>query len=151
ENQGVSRAQVIESFFNSSEFQGAISPVARLYFAYFLRIPDYNGMDFWIRYYRSGNSLQSISNFFAQSVEFQSRYGSLDNGQFVDLVYRNVLGRAPDAGGFAFWKAELDSGRRTRGQVMLGFSESAEYRQVSDSEVFVTMMYTGMLRRAPDP
>jgi hypothetical protein len=33
-------ATIIESFFNSGEFQGTISPIARLYFAYFLRIPD---------------------------------------------------------------------------------------------------------------
>jgi hypothetical protein len=146
----MSRGQVIESFFDSPEFQGVIAPVARLYFAYFLRIPDYPGLNFWIGYYRAGNSLDSISNFFAQSGEFQSRYGALDNGAFVNLVYQNVLGRAPDAGGFAFWKGQLDSGSMTRGQVMLGFSESAEYQGTSGSEVFVTMMYFGMLRRAPD-
>jgi len=33
---------------------------------------------------------------------------------------------------------------------MLGFSESAEYRGVIGSEVYVTMMYIGMLRREPD-
>jgi hypothetical protein len=146
----MARGQVIESFFTSPEFQGTIAPVARLYFAYFLRIPDYVGLNFWIGYYRAGNTLDSISTQFAQSGEFQARYGALDNGQFVNLVYQNVLGRAPDAGGLAFWKAELDSGRRTRGQIMLGFSESAEYRQTSDSAVYVTMMYTGMLQRAPD-
>jgi hypothetical protein len=74
----------------------------------------------------------------------------LNNEQFVTLVYNNVLGRAPDAGGLAFWKGQLDAGSMTRGQVMLGFSESAEYRETSDSQVYVTMMYIGMLRRAPD-
>jgi hypothetical protein len=38
----------------------------------------------------------------------------------------------------------------SRGQVMLGFSESAEYRGLISAEVFVTMAYSGMLRRAPD-
>ena len=145
------RGQVIESFFGSTEFQGTIAPVARLYFAYFLRIPDYPGLNFWIGHYRAGNSLESISGFFATSPEFASTYGALDNGQFVTLVYQNVLGRAPDAGGFAFWKGQLDGSQMTRGQVMLGFSESAEYRASSDSMVYVTMMYFGMLRRAPDP
>jgi hypothetical protein len=146
-----SRGQVIESFFDSPEFQGAIAPVARLYFAYFLRIPDYAGLDFWIGYYRAGNSLDAISDFFAGSAEFQSRYGSLDNAGFVNLVYQNVLGRAPDPGGFAFWKGQLDSGQRTRGQVMLGFSESEEFRALIGPEVYVTMAYMGMLRRAPEP
>ena len=144
------RAQVIESFFASPEFQGAIAPVARLYFAYFLRIPDYAGLNFWIGYYKAGNPLETISNAFAQSPEFTSRYGSLNNAQFVSLVYQNVLGRAPDAPGLAFWTGQLDSAAMTRGQVMVGFSESPEYKQTSDSEIYVTMMYFGMLRRAPD-
>ena len=144
------RGQVIESFFSSPEFQGTIAPVARLYFAYFLRIPEYEGINFWIGYYRGGHSLEEISSFFAGSPEFVSRYGALSNSQFVTLVYNNVLGRAPDAPGLAFWAGQLDSRSLTRGQVMLGFSESFEYRQTSDSEIYVTMMYIGMLRRAPD-
>ena len=149
-NSGTPRSAVIESFFGSQEFQGTMAPVARLYFAYFLRIPDYAGLNFWIGFYRAGNSMDSISNNFAGSAEFQDRYGALDNGQFVNLVYQNVLGRAPDAGGFNFWKNELDTGARSRGNVMLGFSESEEFRGTSDSKVYVTMMYFGMLRRAPD-
>jgi hypothetical protein len=145
-----SGGQMIEAFFASAEFQGVIAPVARLYFAYFLRVPDYAGLDFWIGYFRSGNSLESISSFFAGSAEFQARYGALDNAAFVNLVYQNVLGRAPDAPGFEFWKGQLDTGAMSRGQVMLGFSESAEYRQAVNSEVYVTMMYMGMLRRAPE-
>lgn len=146
-----SRGQVIENFFNSVEFQGTIAPVARLYFAYFLRVPDYDGLNYWIGRYRGGDSLDSISNIFAGSPEFTNTYGSLTNPQFVDLVYQNVLGRAADAGGRAFWIAELDSGRRTRGNVMLQFSEGAEYRGLINNEVYVTMMYVGMLRRAPEP
>ncbi len=144
------RAQVTEAFFNSSEFQGSIAPVARLYFAYFLRIPDYSGLSFWAGYYRDGNPLANIANFFAQSTEFTTAYGSLSNGDFVTLVYNNVLGRAPDAGGLAYWKGQLDTNARTRGQVMLGFSESEEFRAAMAAEVFVTMTYMGMLRRAPE-
>jgi len=146
----LSRGQVIESFFSSPEFQETIAPVARLYFAYFLRIPDYDGLNYWIRYYRAGMSLSAISDLFAQSVEFRSMYGSLDNAAFVSLLYQNVLGRAPDAFGLTFWKGELDAGTLTRGQVMLGFSESREYKAFVANEVYVTMTYVGMLRRAPD-
>jgi uncharacterized delta-60 repeat protein len=144
------RGQVIESFLASDEFQGTIAPVARLYFAYFLRVPDFSGLHFWTTFHRGGASLDEISGYFAQSGEFQSTYGSLDNGQFVNLVYQNVLARAPDPGGYAFWKGQLDSGAMTRGQVMAGFSESEEHRSLSFSEVFVTMAYTGMLQRNVD-
>jgi len=33
---------------------------------------------------------------------------------------------------------------------MLGFSESQEYRARVDGEVYVSLMYIAMLRRAPD-
>lgn len=144
------RAQMALAFLQSGEFRGAIAPVARLYFAYFLRVPDYEGISHWIGSYRAGNSLQSISQAFAASAEFTARYGALDNSQFVDRVYQNVLGRPADATGLAHWKGQLDSGALTRGQVMLAFSESAEYRALIDADVLVTMSYMGMLRRAPD-
>ena len=146
----MTRAQVIESFFGSPEFQGSIAPVARLYFAYFLRIPDYGGLQFWSGYYRDGNPLQAIADFFAGSPEFVARYGSLTNSQFVTLVYNNVLGRAPDPDGLAYWTGRLDSGELSRGGVMLGFSNSAEYQALIGNEVYVTMMYMGMLRREPE-
>ena len=72
------------------------------------------------------------------------------NAQFVARVYDNVLGRAPDAAGLAHWRGQLDTSAMDRGQVMLAFSESDEYRAIIAAEVSVTMVYAGMLRRAAD-
>ena len=94
--------------------------------------------------------MNTISQAFAGSPEFIGTYGSLNNSQFVTLVYQNVLGRAPDAAGLAYWVGQLDGAFMTRGQVMVGFSESPEYQGSSYSRVFVTMMYYGMLHRMPD-
>ena len=145
-----SRATMVETFIGSPEFEGVIAPVVRLYFAYFLRIPDYGGLQHWITQARAGATLPAISQAFASSPEFTNRYGALSNSQFVDRVYRNVLGRAPDSAGLAFWTGRLDSGAMSRGQVMLAFSESAEFRPIINAEVYVTMLYVGMLRRSPD-
>ncbi|MCM2264664.1 MAG: DUF4214 domain-containing protein [Desulfuromonadales bacterium] len=143
--------QVVEAYLLSAEFGETIAPVARLYFAYFLRIPDYAGLMYWVGEYASGNrTLNDISNFFANSTEFQSTYSSLDNGQFVDLIYTNLFNRAPDPGGRAYWVSELDAGNRTRGEVMTFFSDSSEYKTLMSSEVYVTMTYIGLLRRSPD-
>jgi len=102
--------------------------VYRLYSAYFLRLPDQGGYDFWIRAYAAGGyNLTTMSDFFAASPEFQQRYGALDNQQFVELVYANVLRRTPDREGFFFWLDELDSGRVSRGGLMSFFSESEEF------------------------
>jgi len=143
-----SLGQMVETYFNSTEFQGTGAPVARLYFAYFLRIPDYAGLNYWIGQFRSGTSLEAISNAFAASAEFTNRYGALDDSQFVSLVYTNVLGRAPDSAGLAYWTGQLAT--LTRGQMMVAFSESAEYRALIGNQIYVTMIYVGMLRREPD-
>jgi hypothetical protein len=145
----VHRANVIESFFNSPEFAGRVSPVVRLYFATFQRIPDYPGLIFQVGVFRSGQPLSAIANSFTQSPEFLATYGALDNAQFVSLLYTNILGRAASQAEIDFHVARLVGGT-TRGGVLVGFSESPEYRQLTNNDVYVTMMYVGMLRRAPE-
>ncbi|MCM2264666.1 MAG: DUF4214 domain-containing protein [Desulfuromonadales bacterium] len=145
------KEQVVEQYLLSAEFGEKVAPVARLYFAYFLRIPDYGGLMYWVGEYASGRlTLNDISNFFASSTEFQTAYSSLDNGQFVDLIYTNLFNRAPDPGGRTYWVSELDAGNRTRGEVMTFFSDSSEYKTLMGSEIYVTMTYIGLLRRSPD-
>ena len=107
--------------------QGEISSVRRLYLAYFERESDAGGLAYWSNLHANGRTLSAISGEFAASAEFRARYGELDNAAFVTLVYNNVLGRSPDAGGLAHWLDMMRQGR-SRGWVMIGFSESAEFR-----------------------
>ena len=146
----VTRAQVVDSFFNSTEFQSNLAPIVRLYFAYFLRIPDYGGLKYWLMSARAGYGLQSISQDFAGSAEFTTRYGGLTNDQFITLIYNNILSRAPEPIGKAYWLGKLNDGSLTRGQVMIGFSESTEYITKMTNSVKVTMGYVAMLQRSPD-
>jgi hypothetical protein len=148
---GMARNQVIDAFFNSAEFNGLVAPVVRLYFGTFLRVPDYAGLTFNAGLVRNGTiTLTQLADFFTTSPEFQALYGSLNNTQFVTLLYNNVLGRAPDTAGLNGWVSFLGGGM-SRGQVLLGFTESTEYKAAKFNEVYVTMMYVGMLRRSPDP
>jgi len=102
--------------------------VARLYVAYFDRAPDYTGARYWNTIYARGDlSLAEISDAFADSTEFANRYQLVDNRRFVELVYRNVLDRKPDARGWDYWTALLNRGRLTRGELMVQFSESTEF------------------------
>jgi hypothetical protein len=146
----LSREQVIKRFFDSQEFQNGVPAVVRLYLGYFKRIPDHAGLFGWVGAYRGGQSLKNISDAFSGSQEFQQTYGALNNVQFVTLVYRNVLNRAPDQAGLNGWVAMLNSGA-SRGEVMTGFTESPEFRNNSGNSVEVIMMYEGMLRRAGEP
>lgn len=104
--------------------------VLRLYWAYFLRDPDASGLNYWATILAGGRPLAAISEQFAKSSEFQRRYGSLTNAQFVDLIYDNLFDRNPDPAGAAYWTGALNKGR-TRGAVMIGFSESAEFRRIT--------------------
>ena len=63
-------------------------------------MPDSTGLPFWVdRCNRGVSSLVDISDAFAVSPEFNLPYGALADPDFVTLVYKNVLNRAPDAGG----------------------------------------------------
>jgi hypothetical protein len=106
----VPRAQLVQTFLESDEFGGMVAPVARLYFAYFLRVPDSDGLTYWIGRHRAGDSLLKISDAFATSPEFVARYGSLTDAQFAQRVYTNVLAREPDAVGLAYWIGQLAEG-----------------------------------------
>ncbi len=99
----------------------------RLYQAYFLRQPDDGGLVYWIELNRSGMGLQAISDQFEISPEFALTYGSLNNTDFLKLIYRNVLCRAPDGDGFNYWLSLLNSNAMTRGEMMVYFAESDEY------------------------
>ena len=126
-----------------------VDPVARLYRAYFLRSPDAGGLDYWVGQRRAGRSLAWVSQQFARSGEFTRQYGSLSDQGFMDLVYRQVLERAPDSSGATFWVGQLRSGSRTRGQVMIGFSEAPEYKAKYGSTVEAAVGYLLLLGRAP--
>lgn len=104
----------------------AQAQIRRLYLAFFLREADASGQAHWVSVYQGGSSLGSIASGFVNSAEFQSRYGSLNNAGFVAMVYRNVMNREADAAGQAYWVGKMNQGL-SRGNVMVNFSESAEF------------------------
>ena len=104
----------------------AAMPVARLYTSVFNRLPDPSGLAYWIKKRKAGATLNDIAAAMTASNEFKTTYGTLDNGQFVDLVYQNVLKRAPDSSGRTYWINKLNSGFK-RSAMMAQFSESNEY------------------------
>ena len=123
--------------------------MTRLYSAYFERLPDYSGYGYWTGKLRAGSSLKKVSDTFAASSEFTTKYGSLSNTAFVQLVYQNVLKRSPDSAGLAYWVGKLNKKTASRGQVMLNFSESNENVNKMDSEVGSVLLRSSMLRRMP--
>lgn len=142
-------ADLVAALRRSPDATGVVDPVARLYRAYFGRIPDAGGLTYWIGQRRSGVSLTKISDGFARSREFTQVYGTLTNRQFVERVYQNILGRPGEASGVDYWTSQLDQRRKTRGGVMIGFSESAEYKRSQAAEVDTAVVFISLLGRAP--
>ena len=68
-----------------------------------------------------------ISQSFINSNEFFDRYGeNISNEKYVETLYTNVLGRDYDQEGYNYWLGNLNSGKETRYELLLGFAESAE-------------------------
>ena len=123
-----------------------VAATIRLYLGYFLRLPDYGGLDYWIRKVRAGTSLDTASSQFAGGSEFLRRYGELDNEGFLVQIYQNLFDRDPDAGGLEYWKRRLDGGAK-RGWVMRQFCESSEYKRTTDAQVKVIQLHVAMLKK----
>jgi hypothetical protein len=108
---------------------GIAGQAYRLYQACFDRVPDAEGLGFWIRQIDAGNvTLQETAGHFLASEEFATVYGNpaeLADIHYLALLYANVLGRAPDAEGFDFWRTQQENGI-TRADMLVYFSESAE-------------------------
>ncbi|WCO68897.1 trypsin-like serine protease [Iamia majanohamensis] len=150
-DEGTSTGAFVTSLVQGRAYQLRTGGVTRLYRALFLRDPDTGGLGYWWDQANGKRSLQRIADIMASSAEFRNRYGALDDGRYVDRVYENVLGRPPDPSGRAFWIGELSSGRRSRGEVMVGFSESSEYRGAHKARVDVVISHFGLIRRVATP
>ncbi len=100
----------------------------RLYNASFKRLPDPDGLRYWIGNFTSGkDDERAVASSFLVSAEFIERYGSnLSNESYVDTLYKNILGRDYDQSGYLYWLGNLNNGIETRYELLLGFSESVE-------------------------
>ncbi len=112
---------------------GAPGSVARMYMAVFNRQPDAGGHAFWVQHSVKDLTMWEIADYFASSEEFAATYDDLDNGDFVALLYTNVMGRTGETSGHEYWTSLLDNGTLTRGGVTLQFSESHEFKVLTKS------------------
>lgn len=148
-NSGVSRADVVDGFSESSEYVGKTtyaargfartsvyagyeSSIYRLYGMALNRPPDPTGFQYQVNTLASGTSLASVAANFVASGEFANLYGGLDNTQFVSALYTNGLHRQPDAAGLSYCVTQLNSGA-SRANVVASLSESAEYQSLTSS------------------
>ena len=138
------------SILNSGEFINSGLFIVQAYRAVLVRNPDFPGWLFWYGHLQSGLTPLQLMDILLASGEYAATFGTPTNEAFVELVYQNVLGRAADAGGLAFWTNLLDLGAVTRAEMIVSFLGSAEFQGQERYEEFVSTLYLGFLRRTPD-
>lgn len=75
----------------------------------------------------AGQRPEAIAAGFIASDESVHMYGSAPtNARFLGKLYDNILHRAPDAAGFAYWLDLLDKGQIGRDAALVNFAESHE-------------------------
>ncbi|MEZ5375564.1 MAG: DUF4214 domain-containing protein [Acidimicrobiales bacterium] len=106
----VAQAGSLFGVIYATDYRASDADTLRLYRAFFERDPDLVGIKYWIDQSRNGTSYDDMAYSFAYSQEFTTRYSNLTDRQFLEVVYRNVLGRAPDQAGFDYWYNEILKG-----------------------------------------
>ena len=102
--------------------------LTQIYNASFKRLPDPDGLRYWISNFSSGkDDERAVASSFLASAEFKERYGEdVSNESYVNTLYINVLGRDYDQTGYDYWLSNLNNGVETKYELLLGFSESLE-------------------------
>ena len=156
------RVSVSAAFFLSIELQETGFLVHRLYRAAFGRLPRYR------EFARDAQELgrgvvvnapgwetqleankQAFASAFAARADFQTAYGGLSNGQYVDALNANTGGSLSQTGRDAL-VAGLVGGTETRSSVLRKVADDADFRAREFNPAFVLMQYFGYLRRDPD-
>jgi hypothetical protein len=124
--------------------EARLKVVVELYVGFFNRVPDAEGLAYWLGQMNGGMTTAQVADgFYSSAVQFGSLTGysaSMSNEDFVRVIYKNVLGRSqPDAEGLAYWSRALTDGSATRGELLesiLGsahtFKGNAQYGFVAD-------------------
>jgi hypothetical protein len=101
--------------------------VQQAYLAYYGRPGDYQGVRFWTgQLEAAGGDLDAIIDAFGDSREFQDRFGTLNNAELIQNIYRQVLGREADQAGLTFYLAGLWSGSMSLATIALNVVDGVQ-------------------------
>lgn len=119
----MSLAAVINSFFNSGEYQNR-SYVWQLYNSYMGRIADQAGLAYWAGLLNSDTmTREQVKSAILHSDEAMS---AARDG--VVQAYRTYLGREPDGSGMNYWIQQITDGNATLDNAIAAMKSSEEYR-----------------------
>jgi len=140
--QGVERVQFADGAV-ALDIDGVAAQAYRFYRAVFDREPDSAGLGYWISVMDQGQSVRQVAYGFSTSQEFADTYGSAPtNAEVLNRVYTNILHRAPDQAGYAYWLDILDQKKADLPSVLAFFSESVENQGATAALIANGIAYT---------
>ncbi len=99
------RITVARQFVYSPE--GSSGEVQRGFEAILDRPPDPDGLSFWTGFLMDNPVVTLRAALYSSNEVFGNAGGT---NQWIELVYRDLLDRAPEAEGAAFWRGQIDAG-----------------------------------------
>ena len=159
---GARRVNTSGAFFLSIEFQETGYMLYRFHKASFGTMPRRNaflvdmqaatqgvvvGRENWQATLAANQA--AVADAWVARAEFQQRYGSLTNAQYVDALFTNAGVPATDAERAALAQG-LTNGAETRATVLRKVADNVEFRRRERNPAFVLMQYFGYLHRNPD-
>ncbi|MEM1429173.1 MAG: DUF4214 domain-containing protein [Pseudomonadota bacterium] len=104
----------------------AMTRLIEMYIAYFDRAPDAVGLLYWGTRLADGMGMQEIAaSFFTQEETLALYPAEGAVADLVDAAYANLLERAADPDGRAYWISQIESGAVSRGAFMLSLVDGA--------------------------
>lgn len=120
--QGLPRTNLSNLLTTSDEYLK--NRIQKAYREFLARESDGAGLAYWLNQMRHGLTDEQLEAGFIGSAEFYAHGGGSDRS-WVDEMYFDLLGRAPDGQGEAYWINALAHGA-IRSQVAQGFAASVE-------------------------
>ncbi|UOD51495.1 DUF4214 domain-containing protein [Orrella daihaiensis] len=112
-----------------------IAQIDHLYEEVLGRMPDLEGLTYWVNQMNQGATLQDVAQALAESTEFKQLYGTPSEEQLVEELYEAILNRSPDAQGLAYWTEALVVHEATEGELIVSLLMSAESQGMSTTQV----------------
>ena len=123
----VAAARSLPEVLAASDYSARDAETLRLYRAFLDRDPDAVGATYWIQEGRLGATPDDLAWGFAKSQEFTSRYGQVDDGGFLALMFQNMLGRSPDTAGYQYWLGQMRVQHLGQHQVVRWVTANSEF------------------------
>jgi hypothetical protein len=147
----MSRADTVMNFINSEEFNRAGRFIAGLYVGVLGRDAEFDGWLFQRNALVTGwTSQEQLVPAFLGSAEFGLKYGTLTDTAFVQLLYRNILGREGSMAEVDFQRSVLQAGTM-RQQMAQSFLNAPEFRIRNDKRLTAFLLYSVLLLRSVTP